>query len=132
MNRRTLITILAAVSGLAAQTISSRLIASVPFAFDFQGKPLAAGQYEIIRTSVPNTLIIRNLASGLTLRMMTESTSQSPGGGNGVLFEQTGGGYYFRAMVDASTALTYNVNRSRKQVEAARNAAVEKVYVAAR
>ena len=132
MNRRMLFLAIAAVSGLAAQTGTSRVTATVPFPFDFQGTAMAAGQYEVVRTALPNTLTIRNLVTGDTVRIMTASTSQLRDPANGLLFDKAGGGYYFRAMQDAGTALAYNVGRTRKQVEQAQSAAIERVYIAAR
>lgn len=132
MNRRMLFLTLAAVSGLAAQTISHRLTATVPFPFDFQGKSMAAGRYEVTRTSVPNTLTVRNLATGDTVRIMASSTSQVRDAAHGLLFDKAGGSYYFRAMVDAGTSLTYNLSPTRKQVEQARSIPAERVYIAAR
>ena len=132
MNRRMLFLAIAAVSGLAAQTVTSRVTATVPFPFDFQGTAMAAGQYEVIRTAMPNTLTVRNLANGATLRIMTASTSQTSNSSNGLVFEKAGGAYYFRSLVDAGTALAYNVHRTRKQVEQARSNAPDRVYIAAR
>jgi hypothetical protein len=132
MNRRMLFLAIAAVSGLAAQTVTSSITAAVPFPFDFQGTAMAAGQYEVVRTTLPNTLSVRNLATGATVRMMTASTSQTADAANALVFEKAGGGYYFRAMLDARTALAYNVSRTRKQVEQASNTTPERVYIAAR
>ena len=105
MNRRMLFLAIAAVSGLAAQTVTSRVTATVPVPFDFQGTTMAAGQYEVVQTASAS---------------------------NGLVFEKAGNGYYFRAMQDAGTALAYIVSRTRKQVEQARNMAPERVYIAAR
>jgi len=123
---------LAAVSGLAAQTISNRLTATIPFPFDFQGKPMAAGRYEVIRTASPNTLTVRNLTTGQTVQIMTAFTNQVRDAAHGLLFDKAAGAYSFRAMVDAGTALSYNLRPTRKQAEQARNVPTERVYIAAR
>lgn len=132
MNRRMLFLTLAAVSGLAAQTINTRLTATVPFPFDLQGKAMAAGRYEVIRTPVANTLTVRNLTTGETVQMFASYTNQVRDAANGLLFDKAGGGYFFRAMVDARTSITYNLSPTRKQLEQARNIPAERVYIAAR
>ena len=132
MNRRMLFLTLAAVSGLAAQTINTRLTATVTFPFDLQGKAMAAGRYEVIRTPVANTLTVRNLTTGETVQMFASYTNQVRDAANGLLFDKAGGGYFFRAMVDARTSITYNLSPTRKQLEQARNIPAERVYIAAR
>lgn len=132
MNRRRLFLTLAAVSGLAAQTINTCLTATVPFPFDLQGKAMAAGRYEVIRTPMANTLIVRNLTTGETVQMFASYTNQVRDAANGLLFDKAGGGYFFRAIVDARTSLTYNLSPTRKQLEQARNIPAERVYIAAR
>lgn len=132
MNRRMLFLTLAAVSGLAAQTVNTRLTATVPFPFDLQDKAMAAGRYEVIRTPVANTLIVRNLTTGETVQIIASYTNQVRDAANGLLFEKAGGGYSFRAIVDARTSLTYNLSPTRKQVEQARSSPAERVYIAAR
>lgn len=132
MNRRMLFLTLAAGSGLAAQTINSRLTATVPFPFDLQGNAMAAGRYEVIRTPMANTLTVRNLTTGETVQMFASYTNQVRDAANGLLFDKAGGGYSFRAIVDARTSLTYNLSPTRKQMEQARSLPAERVYIAAR
>jgi hypothetical protein len=93
---------------------------------------MAAGRYEVIRTPVANTLIVRNLTTGETVQIIASYTNQVRDAANGLLFEKAGGGYSFRAIVDARTALTYNLSPTRKQVEQARSSPAERVYIAAR
>lgn len=133
MNRRMLFLTLAAVSGLAAQTVNTRLTATVPFPFDLQGKAMAAGRYEVTHsTSLANKLIVRNLATGETVQIFASFTNPVRDAANGLLFDKAGGGYAFRAIVDTRTSLTYNLRPTRKQVEQARNIPAERVYIAAR
>jgi hypothetical protein len=132
MTPKSIILAIAATCGLAAQSPATRLTAAVPFPFDFQGKAMTAGNYEIIRGGSPNTITVRNLTTGATFRSLQIATDQKPAAANGFIFEKADGAYFFRSFVDEGTATAYHVGRTRRQMESARNHAPEKVYIAAR
>ena len=129
MNVKLIILAVAATCGLAAQT---RLTAQIPFPFEFQGKSLAAGSYEITRTSVPDRIVIRNADTGSALASVSAGTDEKRSAKNGLLFLKAGDSYFLQAVEVAATGAAYNIPRSRKHMEAARNRTAQTIYLAAR
>jgi len=96
------------------------MTAEVPFAFAFQGQKMAAGSYEILRTSLPNAITVRNQKTGTVARAFTAGTDQKPGAGSGILFQKAGEKYFLVSVVDRAMASSYNLPVTRTQRESGR------------
>lgn len=132
MSCKSLFLALAAVCGLSAQNLVAQMTANVPFPFELQGKTFAAGSYEVQRNTSPDLMTLRNTSTGETVMALVVSRDTKPNGKNALIFEKTGGVYYFRTIVEESSGLAYNAPKSRRQAETAKLHTPEKVFIAAR
>jgi len=116
MNIKWIILAAATAFGLSAQT---RLKADVPFPFEFRGQKMAAGTYEIVRTSVPNAIQIRDVQHRTAVQGITVATDQKKGAaGSSLIFEKAGDKYYFLSVVDRQMEMQFHVGKGRKHAEA--------------
>jgi hypothetical protein len=60
MLQKLLILAAAAAMSVAAQSAAGRLLASVPFPFEVNGKAMPAGKYELVRPPQGRSVVIRN------------------------------------------------------------------------
>lgn len=132
MNTKMMILAFAAACGLAAQSMEPRQVVQIPFAFEFQGKAMPAGTYEVQRNSLSKGVLLRNAQTGAAAHAHAAGWDRTPNAGNGIVFQKTAAGYTMISIREASTEMTYNLHQSRKQKEMARQGTPETVFIATR
>ena len=127
---KTTMMILAAMMTLAAQGPSQRVTANVPFPFEARGVAMPAGAYELVPGANQAIYHLRELATGRTIALLTQSNTDNRYGKAWLLFKKYGDKHFLNALATGGT-IAVEVGASKRQREMAKVAAGETVVTKA-
>ena len=121
MNTKLLMLAAAATLGLAAQS------AKIPFAFEANGKKMAAGEYTVQLSGLKTFIAIRHADTGNALFVTNAGGNGNRLAGNQMVFNVYGDRYFLTAITDAKTGAVMRIPQSRTEKQIARVVPAETV-----
>lgn len=117
----------AAAMTMAAQSSAGRLLASVPFPFEVNGKAMPAGQYELVRPPQGKSVVIRNrVDSGVRVAVLAgEAEHRRPS--NELVFRKYGTRYFLGEIQYGGRNVAMRLPAARNERELARTVRPERV-----
>jgi hypothetical protein len=127
MLQKLLILAAAAAMSVAAQSSAGRLLASVPFPFEVNGKAMPAGQYELVRPPQGKSVVIRNrVDSGVRVAVLAgEAEHRRPS--NELVFRKYGTRYFLGEIQYAGRNVAMQLPAAKAERELARTVRPERV-----
>ena len=124
---KTTLLMLAAMMTAMAQGPGPRVVATIPFPFEVNGKAMPAGQYELVRPPQGKSVVIRNrVDSGVRVAVLAgEAEHRRPS--NELVFRKYGTRYFLGEIQYAGRNVAMQMAVTRNERELARTARPERV-----